>query len=1039
MTRRTAGWVSSSAAAPGVVTTSTGPCCAASAASSGVVSTTSPRKAVWTTRLVNLQDREERFLRDLDRAHLLHPLFPLLLLLEQFALAGHVAAVALGRHVLAQRADRLAGDHLGADRGLDHDLEQLARDQFPQLLGDLLAPLVGLVPVDDDGKGVHGLAVQQHVELDELGRPVFEERIVERGVAARDGLELVIEVEDDVGERELPRELDARRIDVVHALVYATPLLPELHDRADVFCRRDDPRLHVRLLDADHRGAVRHQAGILDHVHRAVGLMDVVFHVRHGADQVEVELALESLAHDLHVQEPQEPAAKPEPERHRGLGLVVQRGVVQLQFGERVPEFLELLGVGGIEPGEHHRLDLAVAGEERAVPVRGVEHGVARPRLAHATHVCDEVSHFPRLELLGGLVAQLQVADLVHVVRVVLVGAKGDRHPWADRAVHDSDAGNRPAVAVVVRVENQGPQRRVGTPRGRRNTLHHGLEQLAHVGALLRGDAEDALRLRADQLVQLRRPVGLGPREVDLVQDGDDLESGVERQEEVRDRLRLDPLGRIDDEDGPLAGGEGARHLVGEVDVSGRVDQVQLVDAAVAGVVVHPHRVELDRDAALALEIHGVEHLLPHKSLLEGARELDQPVGQGRLAVVDVGHDAEVADVILAHVGGNIRRRHERTPAVCRAHPTDTTRSVPDVLLPTLVSMPPIIGWFDPTANGGAVRRAANSYLPGKGDQGARLAGLRRGDLVAVEDGRVESVNGAAPAHLAERPEFATLGAVHPSRALVLETPQSSSPRTAETQRVVDLICPFGFGQRALIVSPPKAGKTVMLQAVAEGIALNHPTAILLILLVDERPEEVSEMLDWGRGEVIASSFDLPHERHVAVADMVFEHARRQVELGRDVVIVLDSLTRLARSHNTTGRGSGRTMSGGLDANALAKPKGLFGAARAVPTGGSLTVIATALVETESRMDDVIFEEFKGTGNAELRLTRELADRRIYPAVDIAASGTRREELLGDAKTIEAKQKLRRALVGLPPEQAMQSLLQQMKRAKTNAGLLTSI
>jgi len=214
---------------------------------------------------------------------------------------------------------------------------------------------------------------------------------------------------------------------------------------------------------------------------------------------------------------------------------------------------------------------------------------------------------------------------------------------------------------------------------------------------------------------------------------------------------------------------------------------------------------------------------------------------------------------------------------------------------------------------------------------------------------------------------------------------------------------------------------------------------LLLILLVDERPEEVTEMVDWGRGEVIASSFDLPHERHVAAAEMVFDHARRQVELGRDVVIVLDSLTRLARSHNTTGRGSGRTMSGGLDANALAKPKAMFGAARAVPKDGSLSVIATALVETESRMDDIIFEEFKGTGNAELRLARALADRRIYPAVDIAASGTRREELLADAKTIEAKQKLRRALVDLPPEQAMQNLLQQMKRAKTNAELLSAL
>src|SRR5438067_4370508 len=353
--------------------------------------------------------------------------------------------------------------------------------------------------------------------------------------------------------------------------------------------------------------------------------------------------------------------------------------------------------------------------------------------------------------------------------------------------------------------------------------------------------------------------------------------------------------------------------------------------------------------------------------------------------------------------------------------------------------MPPITGWFDPSSNGGAVRLAANSYLPAKGDPGVRLPGLRRGDLVTLENGRVTTVNGLPVSQLDGRPEFASLGAVHPSRPLGLESPRASSPRTAETQRVVDLICPFGFGQRALIVSPPKAGKTMMLQAIAEAVAENHPQAGLLILLVDERPEEVSEMVDWGRGEVVASSFDLPHERHVAAADMVFDHARRQAELGRDVVIVLDSLTRLARSHNTTGRGSGRTMSGGLDANALAKPKGLVGAARAAPQGGSLTVIATALVETESRMDDVIFEEFKGTGNAELRLTRELADRRIYPAVDIAASGTRREELLGDAKTIEAKQKLRRALVGLPPEQAMQSLLQQMKRAKTNAELLTSI
>src|SRR5712692_3311756 len=350
--------------------------------------------------------------------------------------------------------------------------------------------------------------------------------------------------------------------------------------------------------------------------------------------------------------------------------------------------------------------------------------------------------------------------------------------------------------------------------------------------------------------------------------------------------------------------------------------------------------------------------------------------------------------------------------------------------------MPQITGWFDPSPKGGFLRLAAHSYLPAKGDPQVRLPGLRRGDLIVLENGRVTTVNGLPAAQLDGRPQFADLGAVHPNRPLTLETARATSPRTAETQRVVDLICPFGFGQRALIVSPPKAGKTMMLQAIAEAVAENHPQAGLLILLVDERPEEVSEMVDWGRGEVIASSFDLPHERHVAVADMVFEHARRQVEIGRDVAIVLDSLTRLARSHNTAGRSSGRTMSGGLDANALAKPKALFGAARAVPDGGSLTVIATALVETESRMDDVIFEEFKGTGNAELRLVRELADKRVYPAVDIAASGTRREELLAPAAVVTARQELRRRLVALPTSQGMETLLGLLRRAKTNAALL---
>src|ERR1700688_328606 len=207
-------------------------------------------------------------------------------------------------------------------------------------------------------------------------------------------------------------------------------------------------------------------------------------------------------------------------------------------------------------------------------------------------------------------------------------------------------------------------------------------------------------------------------------------------------------------------------------------------------------------------------------------------------------------------------------------------------------------GWFEPTSKGGFLRLAKNSFLPAQGDPAVRHPGLRRGDLVVLEGQRVLSVNALPPGPgLTDRPEFAKLTATHPSRFLALESAAASSSRTAEIERTIDLVCPLGFGQRALIVSPPKAGKTIILQAVAEGVALGYPNAELLLLLVDERPEEVSELVDWGRGTVIASSFDLPHERHVAVAEMAFEHARRQVELGRDVVIVLDSLTRLARSH----------------------------------------------------------------------------------------------------------------------------------------------
>ena len=290
-----------------------------------------------------------------------------------------------------------------------------------------------------------------------------------------------------------------------------------------------------------------------------------------------------------------------------------------------------------------------------------------------------------------------------------------------------------------------------------------------------------------------------------------------------------------------------------------------------------------------------------------------------------------------------------------------------------------------------------------------------------------------------ERPDFGSLPAIYPSRPLTLETTATTEPRTAIARRVIDLVAPFGFGQRALIVAPSKAGKTILLQAIAEGIALNHPQARLYILLVDERPEEVSEMIDWGRGEVVASSFDRPASEHVDAAEELLRRVHGEVTAGQDVVIVLDSITRLARSHNTADRGSGRTLTGGVGAEALQTPRAFFGAARQVPGGGSLTIIATALIETGSKMDEVIFEEFKGTGNCEIRLSRELADRRIYPAIDVGASGTRREELLIPAERLGAAQRLRRQLVEMPSTDAMSLLLDHVRRYATNAELLGAV
>jgi transcription termination factor Rho len=351
----------------------------------------------------------------------------------------------------------------------------------------------------------------------------------------------------------------------------------------------------------------------------------------------------------------------------------------------------------------------------------------------------------------------------------------------------------------------------------------------------------------------------------------------------------------------------------------------------------------------------------------------------------------------------------------------------------------------------GFLRAPDYNYLPGPDDiyvspSQIRRFNLRTGDTVSGQirppkDGeryfallKVENVNFEAPDFTGEKILFDNLTTIHPTRRFKME----NEPDSLST-RVIDLLSPIGMGQRALIVAPPRTGKTVLLQNIASSIAKNHPNVMLIVLLIDERPEEVTEMERSVRGEVVSSTFDEPAQRHVQVAEMVIEKAKRLVEHKKDVVILLDSITRLARAYNSVVPPSGKILTGGVDANALHKPKRFFGAARNVEEGGSLTIIATALIDTGSRMDEVIFEEFKGTGNMELVMDRRLAERRIFPAIDINKSGTRREDLLLPKETLNRLWVLRKVIHPMSPVESMEFLMQRLERSETNDDFLASM
>ena len=354
----------------------------------------------------------------------------------------------------------------------------------------------------------------------------------------------------------------------------------------------------------------------------------------------------------------------------------------------------------------------------------------------------------------------------------------------------------------------------------------------------------------------------------------------------------------------------------------------------------------------------------------------------------------------------------------------------------------------------GFLRSATANYLPGPDDiyispSQIRRFSLKTGDTVegpirSPKEGeryfallKVNTINFEDPEKIRHKIHFDNLTPLYPDERLRMEI---ENPTTKDlSPRVIDLVAPLGKGQRGLIVAPPRTGKTVLLQNIAHSITTNHPECYLIVLLIDERPEEVTDMQRSVKGEVISSTFDEPASRHVQVAEMVIEKAKRLVEHGRDVVILLDSITRLARAYNVTVPHSGKILSGGVDAHALHKPKRFFGAARNIDGGGSLTIIATALIETGSRMDEVIFEEFKGTGNMEVVLDRHIADKRIFPAIDINRSGTRKEDLLLEESELNRVYLLRNFLADMPPAEALEFLLDRMRRTKTNKEFLDSM
>ncbi len=570
---------------------------------------------------------------------------------EQLLLAGNVPAIAFCQHVLAQGLDVLAGDDVRTDRGLDRDVVLLARDLLAHLRRDGPAAVLALHAVHDDRQRVDAVAVDQQVDLDDVRRPVFLELVVHRRVAARDALQLVEEVEDDLGQRDLVREHHLAPV-VRHVELHAALLHRQRDHRADVVLRHVQVHGDDGLADLLDAADVGHLGRILDQAHRAVVQLDLVDHAGRGRDQVLVELALQALLHDLHVQQAQEAAAEAEAQRLADLGLVVQRAVVELELLQRVAQLVVLAGFRRIQAGEHLRLDLLEAGQRL-----GGRAGVVRQLLLER----DGVAHLGGLQLLDAADDEAHLAGPEHLARQRLrrehaqlldrVDGVAGHHAHAvvlaQHAVDHAHQHHDADVVVEPAVDDHRARRRVGLALGRRHAGDHGLEDLVDAHARLGGARDRVGGVDADDVLDFLLGVfRIRVGQIHLVQHRHHLDAQFERGVAVGHRLRLDALARVDHQQRAFTRRQRTADLVREVDVSRRVDQVQVVRLAVLGHVFERRGLGLDRDAALALDVHRIEHLGVHLAVRKAATTLDDPVGQRALAVVDVGNDREVSDVI---------------------------------------------------------------------------------------------------------------------------------------------------------------------------------------------------------------------------------------------------------------------------------------------------------------------------------------------------------------------------------------------------------